>query len=201
MKYAYTGQKHPFFWVLAPGLPLFTVSFKRYPANTAAFHCRSGEQHQTTVFSPHVRESKTVLDSGFHAMDSRFQGTGFQIQWDLDTRFFRQWDSGFLELFSGFQSPGFWCPLARISPIPGSRFPYKGRVFAGYSPCLRYQHHGNRQECSMRKHPFLLALRRWGLFLFLRAKRPQRRRARRNGFFRRLARMRIVKKVIMIPSI
>ena len=22
---------------------------------------------------PHVRESKTVLDSGFHAMDSRFQ--------------------------------------------------------------------------------------------------------------------------------
>ena len=34
---------------------------------------RSGEQHQTTVFSPHVRESKTVLDSGFHAMDSGFQ--------------------------------------------------------------------------------------------------------------------------------
>ena len=34
---------------------------------------RGGEQHQTTVFSPHVRESKTVLDSGFHAMDSGFQ--------------------------------------------------------------------------------------------------------------------------------
>ena len=159
---------------------------------------RSSEQHQTTVFSPHVRESKTVLDSGF-------QGTGFQIQWDLDTRFCRQWDSGFPELFSGFQSPGFWYPLARISPIPGSRFSYMGRVFAGYSPCLRYQHHGNRQECSLRKHPFLLALRRWGLFArrnkFLRAKRPQRRRARRNGFFRRLARMRIVRRVIMISSI
>ena len=136
MKYAYTGQKHRSFWVLAPGLPLFT---------------------------------------------------GFQIQWDLDTRFCRQWDSGFLELFSGFQSPGFWYPLTRISPIPGSRFPYMGRVFAGYSSCLRYQHHGNRQECSLRKHPLLLALRRWGLFprrnKFLRAKRPQRRRARRNGFF------------------
>ena len=35
---------------------------------------------------------------------------------------------------------------------------------------------------SLRKHPFLLALRRWGH----RAKRPQRRRARRNGCFRRL---------------
>ena len=150
----------------------------------------SGEQHQTTVFSPHVRESKTVLDSGFHAMDSGFQGTGFQIQWDLDTRFCRQWDSGFLELFSGFQSPGFWYPLARISPIPGSRFPYMGRVFAGYSPCLRYQHHGNRQECSMRNS----GIRFSSLF-------AAGRRARRNGFFRRLARMRIVRTVIMIPSI
>ena len=36
---------------------------------------------------------------------------------------------------------------------------------------------------SPRKHPFLLALRRWGRF----AKLPQRRRARRNGFFRRLS--------------
>ena len=35
---------------------------------------------------------------------------------------------------------------------------------------------------SLRKHPFLLALRRWERF----AKRPQRRRARRNGCFRRL---------------
>ena len=37
---------------------------------------------------------------------------------------------------------------------------------------------------SLRKHPFLLALRRWGRFA--RRKRPQRRRARRNGCFRRL---------------
>ena len=36
---------------------------------------------------------------------------------------------------------------------------------------------------SLRKHPFLLALRRWGR---VRAKRPQRRRAWRNGCFRRL---------------
>ena len=31
-------------------------------------------------FSPHVRESRTVLDSGFHAVDSGFRGldSGFQ---------------------------------------------------------------------------------------------------------------------------
>ena len=28
--------------------------------------------------SPHVRESKTDLDSGFHAVDCGFAGTGFQ---------------------------------------------------------------------------------------------------------------------------
>ena len=45
-------------------------------------------------------------------------------------------------------------------------------------------------QSSLRKHPFLLTLRCWGRFArrktFLRAKRPQRRRARRNGCFRRL---------------
>ena len=43
--------------------------------------------------------------------------------------------------------------------------------------------------CSLRQHPFLLALCRWGRFL--RAKRPQRRRARRNGCFRRLIHLHI----------
>ena len=37
---------------------------------------------------------------------------------------------------------------------------------------------------SLRKHPFLLTLRRWGHF----AKRPQRRKVRRNGCFRRVSR-------------
>ena len=39
---------------------------------------------------------------------------------------------------------------------------------------------------SLRKHPFLLALCRWRRFLFLHTKRPQWRRVRRNGCFRRL---------------
>ena len=43
----------------------------------------------------HVRESKTVLDSGFQTVDSRLevQGPGVFVN-----------DSGFLQLYSGFQS-------------------------------------------------------------------------------------------------
>ena len=63
--------------------------------------------------SLHVKES---TDSGFHAVDRfRIQGTGFRIlcQWKLD---------------SGFQSlVGFRIPQAKISQIPESGYPYKGR--------------------------------------------------------------------------
>ena len=50
---------------------------------------------------PHVRESKTVLDSGFHTVDSSL------CQWNLD--------SGF-HLLVGFRIPGavFWIPNSRI---------------------------------------------------------------------------------------
>ena len=79
---------------------------------------------------PHVRESKTVLDSGFHTVDSSL------CQWNLD--------SGFHSLV-GFRIPGavFWIPNSRIphstskifsqfripeakiSRIPESEFPYR----------------------------------------------------------------------------
>ena len=57
--------------------------------------------------SPYVRESKTVLDSGFQALDSSL------CQWDLDSEF--QYLVGFriLQLYSGFHKqtfPGFWNP-------------------------------------------------------------------------------------------
>ena len=47
--------------------------------------------------SPHVRGCKTVWDSGFHALDSRFQVQGSN----------RLWDSGLIERYYGFQSLGF----------------------------------------------------------------------------------------------
>ena len=53
--------------------------------------------------SPHVMESKTVLDSGFHTVDSGFQVMVFSLcQWN--------WDSGFQSLV-GFRIP---CTVFRI---------------------------------------------------------------------------------------
>ena len=60
------------------------------------------------VFSPNVRESKTILDSGFHAVDSRFQalnfryfvsGTGipdFNRWWDSQAKISRTLETRFL---------------------------------------------------------------------------------------------------------
>ena len=48
------------------------------------------------VSSPHVRKPKTVLDSGFHAVDSEFQ--------QLDSRFFVSGLSG-LQSLEGFRIP------------------------------------------------------------------------------------------------
>ena len=73
-----------------------------------------------------VRESKTVVDSGFHVLDS---DSGFQVRdsgffvtgtWIPDSNPYRKWDFG-------FQSPGFAFPQAKISPIPESGFCYMGR--------------------------------------------------------------------------
>ena len=36
------------------------------------------ERRSVMALSPHVRESKTVLDSGFHVVDSGFQHSGFR---------------------------------------------------------------------------------------------------------------------------
>ena len=77
-------------------------------------------------------ESKTVLDSGFHAVDSGFWvlDSGYWITvfvsetWILDSN--HQWDSGFLVLHSGIQSPGLRILKLRISRIPDSGFHYMG---------------------------------------------------------------------------
>ena len=75
--------------------------------------------------SPHVREYKIVLDSGFHTDGLRIAGTGLDsslCQWNLDSNL--QWDSGFLEQYSGFQSPLFRIQYKEI--FPGLRIPYMG---------------------------------------------------------------------------
>ena len=104
----------------------YTRSSKRPPTNTKCFK-------QQSISSPHVRESRTVLDCGFHAVDSVFQVLDSSIcQQNLDSGFQMLWDSGFLEQYSGFHKqnfPGFRIPQAKISQIPETgSVPYMGRV-------------------------------------------------------------------------
>ena len=71
---------------------------------------------------PHVREYKTVLDSGFHAVDFGFQVLdSWLCHWSLD--------SGFQRLV-GFRIPG-----AKISRILQSGFPYMGWNLSQW-PCI-----------------------------------------------------------------
>ena len=67
--------------------------------------------------SPHVREFKAVLDSGFHTLDSGFQVLGSSLfQWNLD--------SGFQSLV-GIRIPWnvFWIPKPRIPNSTSQIFP------------------------------------------------------------------------------
>ena len=67
------------------------------------------------MVSPRVRESKTVLDSGFHVVDSGFVRVSI-----VGFRFFY--------LNSGFQNPGFRIPMFyRIPDSTSKNFPDFGR--------------------------------------------------------------------------
>ena len=82
---------------------------------------------------PNVRKSKTLFDSGFHAVDSRFQIPGAKLQilcqWILD--FSHYWDSQFVKKYFGLQKPGipdsgFSDSKAKTSWILVFRFPNVG---------------------------------------------------------------------------
>ena len=95
--------------------------------------------------SPHVRESKTLLDSGFHAVDSGFQlldSRSFSVELGFRIRIV----SGILDSYtcipdskaqdSGFHKqkfPRFRIPNAKISRIPESGFLYMGRGVGGHN--------------------------------------------------------------------
>ena len=82
------------------------------------------------LFAPNVRESKTVLDSGFYFVDSRFLVLDFSLcRWDLD--------SGFQSLvwfpipYGVFQIPKPRIPdsTRKISWTLESGFPYMGKTY------------------------------------------------------------------------
>ena len=61
-----------------------------------------------------------IPSHGFRIPGTGFQSLSVELGFSLNSK--RQWDSGFLELYSGFQSTGF-----QISPIPESEFHYMRR--------------------------------------------------------------------------
>ena len=75
--------------------------------------------------SPHIRGTKTVLDSGFHAGDSGFQVLDSSpCKWNLVSGFQSEL-AGFRNpwaAYTGFQSPGLCVTQAKISQIPESGF-------------------------------------------------------------------------------
>ena len=113
---------------------------------------REGNLNHSLRRSPHVRESKTILDSGFHAVDSRFQillNSCYGFHFGLSYGFFASgvripesnsyWDSGFLAP-CGKKSPGFRNPdfltlherreQAIISALSANKL--SGRAFLSY---------------------------------------------------------------------
>ena len=96
--------------------------------NADLYEQQNNEAFPVNHCSPHVRDSKTVSDSGFHAVDSGFQVLHSSLfQWNLDSGLQSLVDSGFLDLFSEFQSPGFQIPHTNISKITESGFLYTAR--------------------------------------------------------------------------
>ena len=108
-------------------------------------------------------ESKTVLDSGFHAVDSGFQLLGSR-SYTVELGFRIPIVSGIPDSHScipdskaqdsGFYKqkfPRFRILRAKISRIPESGFPYMGEVMTSllYSICVTESHfNGRERHCS-----------------------------------------------------
>ena len=101
------------------------MHFKNVSKKTSVF------LYSQILFSPYVRESMKVLDSGSRPLDSGFQLSGFR----------NRYHSGFQIpniVDSGFQSSGFRIPTAKICWIPDSGFSYMGRLFHEWSLAYFY---------------------------------------------------------------
>ena len=82
------------------------------------------------IKSRHVRESKTVLDSGFHAVDSRVQLLDSR-SFSVELGFRIPIVSGILDFYGCIpdsKAQGFRIPQAKFSKIAESGFPYMGRI-------------------------------------------------------------------------
>ena len=73
-------------------------------------------------------------------MNTGFVVLEFSGAWILDCN--QWWNSGFLELYSEFQSPGFWIPQAKFSRIPESRCRIQILFVFGHGSYMRMSYSG-----------------------------------------------------------
>ena len=107
-----------------PGTPVFPSPEKPTFPNSNSIRNQVDEEPLCRCATS---KSKTLLDTGFQAMDSGFQVTRFWILCHyLGFRILIvSWIPEFLELYSRFQSYGI--PDATSKSFPESGFPYMGR--------------------------------------------------------------------------
>ena len=110
------------------------------------------------TLSPYVRESKTVLDSGFHAVNS---GSS-------------DWIPELLEVHSGFQSPAIRIPHSKLSRIPNSRLPHMGSVLGLLRSLRAFLRQSNPKMYTLIWHPDLPRIRLLTNFLFQNCNTTQR---------------------------
>ena len=102
------------------------------------------------TLSLHVRESKTLLDSGLVL------------------------DSGLLKLHSAFQSPAIQIPHSKISRIPKSRFPHMGSALGPLRSLRASLRQSNPKMYTLIWHPDLPRIRLLTNFLFQNCNTTQR---------------------------
>ena len=102
------------------------------------------------TLSLHVRESKTLLDSGLVL------------------------DSGLLKLHSGFQSPAIQIPHSKISRIPKCRFPHMGSVLGPLRSLRASLRQSNPKMYALIWYPDLPRIRLLTNFLFQNCNTTQR---------------------------
>ena len=97
-----------------------------------------------------------ILDSSSWIPDSRHWIPVFVSgTWILDSN--RNWDSGFLELYSGFQSQGFRIPWGKISRIPDTI----SKIFLGVGGMIQQNNEDTRRPRKVLRHILPVHTKKW----------------------------------------
>ena len=97
-----------------------------------------------------------IMDSSSWIPDSGYWIPVFASgTWILDSN--RKWDSGFLELYCGFQRPGFAIPRGKISQIPDST----SKNFLGVGGVIQQNNEDTRRPRKVLRHILPVDTKKW----------------------------------------